>query len=160
MLQAWKQWQLPGTPCGRRSTRQGECLVASLTVQETAVAGGERQSGSYFRRRASRVATGEDLYTFWSCDGREGLSRIRDLSLSGLFIESPVEQEVGAPMKLDFLAEEGPIRANAAVCYVKPGRGVGLKLIAIHQQDFERFAGLIQSKRTKAEACCTSEVQQ
>src|SRR5205085_2843538 len=102
----------------------------------------------------------EDLYTFWSCDGREGLSRIRDLSLSGLFIESPVEQEVGAPMKLDFLAEEGPIRANAAVCYVKPGRGVGLKLIAIHQQDFERFAGLIQSKRTKAEACCTSEVQQ
>jgi len=63
-------------------------------------------------------------------------------------------------MKLDFLAGEGPIRANAAVCYVKPGQGVGLKLIAIHQQDFERFAGLIQRKRTKAEACCASQVQQ
>lgn len=134
--------------------------MASLTLQETAVTGRDRQCASDFRRRASRVATGEDLYTFWSCDGREGLSRIRDLSLSGLFIESPVEQELGAPVKLDFLADEGPIRANAVVCHLKPSRGVGLKLIAIHHQDGERLAGLIERMQTNPEACCAPEPHQ
>ena len=131
--------------------------MASLILQETAVAGRDRRGGAYFRRRASRVATGEDVYTFWSCDGREGLSRIRDLSLGGLFIESPVEQELGAPVKLDFLADEGPIRANAVVCHLKPCQGVGLKLIAIHHQDCERLGGLIERMRTNPEACCTPE---
>lgn len=126
--------------------------MATMTL-DGALAGVERQSTSYFRRRVARVDAGEDIYAFWSCDGREGLSRVRDVSLGGLFIESPVEQDLGASVKLDFLAGEGQIRANAVVRHVRPGKGAGLKVIAINDQDCQRLAGLIQRVGTNAEVC-------
>jgi hypothetical protein len=64
--------------------------------------------------------------------------------LGGLFIESPIEQHLGAPVKLDFLAGEGQIRASAVVCHMKRGEGVGLKFIAINHLDCQRLAGLIE----------------
>lgn len=130
--------------------------MATMTLQEGVLRGTERQSPSYFRRRAARVDAGDGIYAFWSCDGREGLSRVRDVSLGGLFIESPVEQDLGASVKLDFLAGEGQIRANAVVRHVRPGKGAGLKLIAINDQDCQRLAGLIQRVGTNIEVCCTA----
>ena len=118
--------------------------MANLLQREDALAGSVRESASYFRRRASRVHPSEDVYTFWSCDGNEGLSRVRDLSVGGLFIESPMEQDLGAPVKLEFLADEGQIRASAVVCYVKRSEGVGLKFTAINHQDCQRVAGLMK----------------
>jgi hypothetical protein len=96
------------------------------------------------------VHAGESVYTFWSCDGHQGLSRVRDLSSGGLFIESPVQQHLGAPVKLHFLAEEGQIRASAEVRHVKGSEGVGLKFIAIHDQDCQRLAGLIKRASEQA----------
>jgi hypothetical protein len=125
--------------------------MASL-IQENALAGSVRESGSYFGRRASRVHPSEDVYTFWSCDGNEGLSRVRDLSPGGLFIESPMEQGLGAPVKLEFLADEGQIRASAVVCYVKRSEGVGLKFTAINHQDCQRIAGLMKRVGTTPRA--------
>lgn len=129
--------------------------MATVTLGET-LAGAEGQSASYFRRRVARIDAGEDIYAFWSCDGREGLSRVRDVSLGGLFIESRVEQDLGASVKLDFLAGEGQIRANAVVRHVRPGKGAGLKLIAINDQDCQRLAGLIQRVGTNTEVCRTA----
>ncbi len=119
-----------------------------------------RGSASYFRRRTSRAEAGESVYAFWSCDGREGLSRVCDLGLGGLFIESPVEQDLGAPVKLHFLADEGQIRANAVVRHVRPGKGAGLKLIAINDQDCQRLASLIRRVRMNTEVCRTGKAGQ
>lgn len=102
-----------------------------------------------FRRRASRVGAEEDVYAFWSCDGREGLSHVRDLSLGGLFMETPVEENPGALVKLHSLAKEGQIRASAEVRYAKPGQGLGLKLIAINGQDRQHFAALLKRLGTR-----------
>jgi hypothetical protein len=118
--------------------------MANLLLQENVMAGSERQSASYFRRRNSRVHAGEGVYTLWSCDGHEGLSRVRDLGSRGLFIESPIEQELGAPVRLHFLADEGQIRASAVVRHVKRGQGVGLKLIAINHLDSQRLVALMK----------------
>src|SRR5215469_2083232 len=85
------------------------------------------QSASCLRRRTSRIEASEGVYAFWSCDGRDELSRVRDLSLGGLFIESPAEENIGALVKLNFLAGEGPILASAVVCHVRLGQGLGLK---------------------------------
>lgn len=126
-----------------------------LQLQEDGSAGSASQSASYFRRRASRVEAGESVYALWSCGGRDGLSRVCDLSLGGLFIESSFVENLGAPVKLDFLADEGQIRANAVVRHVRPGKGLGLKLIAINEQDCQRLAGLIQRFRMSPEGCCT-----
>ena len=125
--------------------------MAKTIVQEDCSAGSADQSVSYFRRRTSRVEVGESVYAFWSCDGRDGLSRVRDLSLRGLFIESSLEEDPGASVKLYFLANEGQIRANAEVRHVKRGRGLGLKLIAINDQDCQRLVGLIQRVRASLE---------
>jgi hypothetical protein len=86
----------------------------------------------------------------WSCDGNEGLSRVRDLSPGGLFIESPMERDLGAPLRLEFLVDEGQIRASAVVCYVKRSEGLGLKFTAINHQDCQRVAGLMKRVGTRA----------
>ena len=122
--------------------------MAKRMLLEDGSAGSAGQSASYFRRRTSRAEAGESVYAFWSCDGRDTLSRVRDLSLGGLFIESPVEENLGAPVKLHFLADEGQIRASAEVRHVRRGRGLGLKLIAINNRDCQRLAGLIQRVQT------------
>ncbi len=99
------------------------------------------QTMSCFRRHTSRVEAEESVYAFWSCDGREGLSRVRDLSPSGLF--------------MDFLAGEGQIRASAEVRHAKPGKGVGLKFIAINRQDCQHLAALIKRLGIRRQACPT-----
>jgi hypothetical protein len=127
--------------------------MGNWAVQDVAT-GGAPQSASHFRRRNSRVDAGESVYAFWSCDGHDCLSRVRDLSLGGLFIESPMQESLDAPVNLHFLADEGQIHANAVVRHVKPGKGLGLKLIAINDQDCQRLAGLIQRVRTSPEVRC------
>ncbi|PYT82097.1 MAG: hypothetical protein DMG40_07265 [Acidobacteria bacterium] len=114
----------------------------------------ERQRASYFRRRTSRARVGESVYAFWSCDGRENLSRVRDLGLGGVFIECPFEENLDAPVKLHFLADEGQIRANAVVRHVEGGKGLGLKFIAINDQDLQRLAGLIKRVQSNFQPCC------
>jgi hypothetical protein len=99
------------------------------------------------------VHAGESVYTFWACDGHQGLSRVRDLSFRGLFIESPIEQPLGAPIRLHFLAEEGQIRASAEVRHVKRSQGVGLKFTAMNHQDSQRLAGLIKRVETNPALC-------
>jgi len=113
------------------------------------------QTMSCFRRHTSRVEAEESVYAFWSCDGREGLSRVRDLSPSGLFMESPVEEHLGALVTLHFLAGEGQIRASAEVRHAKPGKGVGLKFIAINRQDCQHLAALIKRLGIRRQACPT-----
>lgn len=107
------------------------------------------------RTRPSRVDGNEGVYAFWSCDGREGLSRVRDLSPSGLFMESPVEERLGAPIRLHFLANEGQIDAIAEVCHTKPGHGVGLKFVAINAQDRHRLQALIKRLGPSPTLCGT-----
>jgi hypothetical protein len=45
--------------------------------------------------------------------------------------------------KLDFLVEEGQIRAEAVVRHIKPGNGLGLKFTAVTEQDWEHLAALL-----------------
>ena len=133
--------------------------MAIEILEEEGLAGSAGQSASYFRRRISRVEAGESVYAFWSCDGRDGLSRVRDLSMRGLFIESPLEEELGAPVNLYFLANEGQIRASAEVRHVRRGRGLGLKFIAIDQKDCQRLAGLLQRVRTSEVGTTSSSLE-
>lgn len=127
--------------------------METMTLEEGVLEGSERPSESYLRRRTARVDAGESVYTLWSCEGREGLSRACDLGLGGLFVESPVAQNLGAPVRLHFLTDEGQIRANAVVRHVRPGKGAGLKLVAINDQDCQRLASLIRRVRMNTEAC-------
>jgi hypothetical protein len=54
---------------------------------------------------------------------------------------------LGAKASLHFLVEEGQIRAEAVVCHVEPGRGLGLKFTAVLEEDRHRLAVLMKRLR-------------
>src|SRR5712664_1365471 len=101
---------------------------------------------SYPRRFFSRVERRVDVWGRWRFNGREERSRVRDLSLGGLFVETAKSRAVGASVKLDFLVQEGPIGAEAIVRHVK-SRGLGLKFAAMGNEDQKRLKALITRLR-------------
>lgn len=104
---------------------------------------------AYSRRLSPRIEAVQGVYVYWSCNGRDDLSRVLDLSISGLFLESPkARASIGSSTKLHFLVSEGSIRADAVVRYVLPGQGLGLKLIALPEEDRARFTSLIKRLRS------------
>jgi|ERR1700682_980932 hypothetical protein len=95
------------------------------------------------RRFNSRVETPEGVWVYWSCGGRDDTSRVRNVSLGGLFIETRKPMVVDAKTKLEFLVQEGQIRADALVRHVNPSRGVGLKFTAVRIGDRSHLAALL-----------------
>jgi hypothetical protein len=95
------------------------------------------------RRRYPRVETPCGVWVYWNCKGREDTSRVRDLSTGGLFVETKEVRDVDATIRLDFLVQEGQIRAKAVVRHVKPGSGLGLKLTALTEEDGPRLTALL-----------------
>jgi len=87
-----------------------------------------------------------DVWVSWRSNGRKETSRVRDLSLGGLFVETAKTTGVGASVKLYFLVQEGQIGAEAVVRHVKSG-GLGLKLSAIGDEDQKRLKALITRLR-------------
>ena len=96
------------------------------------------------RRLTSRVPTPDGVWALWSCSGRDDLSRVRDISVAGLFLETNVRVGVGMEIGLHFLVPEGQIRANAAVRHTDSQLGLGLKFIAVKGEDRPRLEALIE----------------
>ena len=95
-----------------------------------------------------RVETPNGAWVYWNCKGREDTSRVRDLSLGGLFVETEEARDVDATVRLDFLVQEGQIRAEAVVRHVKPGRGLGLRFTALTEEDGPRLTALMTRLRS------------
>jgi hypothetical protein len=119
----------------------------------TAIPGRKRnlqQKILHLRRSHSRVEALVNVYIFWRSDGREDLAKVKNLSFSGLFIETEKSKDPGDAAELHFLVQEGQIRANAVVRRAKPGHGLGLKLMAVHDNDRRRLAELMKRLRSAA----------
>jgi PilZ domain len=95
------------------------------------------------RRRYPRVEKPEGVWVYWNCKGRADTSQVRDLSTGGLFVETKELRDLGATMRVDFLVQEGQIRAKAVVRHLKPGSGVGLKFTELAAEDGPRLAALM-----------------
>jgi len=100
------------------------------------------------RRRCPRVEKPQGVWVYWNCKGREDTSRVRDLSTGGLFVETEEARDVDAPIRLDFLVQEGRIRAKAVVRHAKTGSGLGLKFTALTEEDGPRLAALMTRLRS------------
>ena len=86
------------------------------------------------------------MWVYFRSNGREETSRVRDLSLGGLFVETAKSKVVGASVKLNFLVQEGQIGAEAVVRHVKSD-GLGLKLLVMGKEDQKRLKALIARLR-------------
>ena len=110
---------------------------------------GLRQRTSPSRRFTSRVEAPEDTWVYWRCDGRDDLSHVQNISLGGLFIETPRRTAKGAAVSLSFLVREGQIRADADVRHAVPGTGIGLKFRAVREEDRPYLAALMARIRAE-----------
>ncbi|PYT69345.1 MAG: hypothetical protein DMG39_18790 [Acidobacteria bacterium] len=95
------------------------------------------------RRFTSRVQAPGDVWVYWECQGRDDLSPVRNMSLGGVFIETPLPQPSGAVTRLDFLVAEGQIRADAVVRHARAGAGLGMKFTALGEKDRPNLAALL-----------------
>lgn len=111
----------------------------------------EQQRPRYFRRLSARIEAREDAWVYWNCDGHDEFSRIRNVGVGGIFIETPKASKVDAKTKIHFLAGEGQIKAEAVVRHCKPNHGLGLKFTNLGDTDRRRlevFIKRLSSKRS------------
>ena len=101
------------------------------------------------RRMNSRVEAWGDVWVYWQCSGTEGLSPVLDMSIGGLFIQTPKPKAENVLARLHFLVPEGQIRADAVVRHARPGIGLGLKFTAVSEQDRPQLALLLMRLRGK-----------
>ncbi len=107
------------------------------------------QKSSYSRRALTRLPASEDIWVCWRCNGRDDVSRVLDISVDGLFIQTPhLKIKEGMPAKLDFLVQEGGIKADAIVRHVIGGLGLGLKFLGATDQDRQRLKTLLSRLRS------------
>jgi PilZ domain len=66
------------------------------------------------------------------------------LSVGGLFLSTPVRPPKGIKAQIEFLVQEGNIRAEAVVRHLVPSNGMGLKFTAISDQDCPNLVALIR----------------
>lgn len=109
---------------------------------------GPQQRPLSARRVAPRIDAQGDVSVYWQCEGRDDVSHIRDLSATGLCIATSRTQPIGAKATLEFLVQEGRIKAVAVVRHMTPGIGLGLKFTAVTEQDCRRLEALMNRLRS------------
>jgi len=67
--------------------------------------------------------------------------------MGGLFVETEEARDVDTKVRLDFLVQEGQIRAEAVVRHVKPDSGLGLRFTALIAEDRPRLTALMTRLR-------------
>lgn len=109
-----------------------------------------KQTASASRRFSARVATPDGVWVYWRCNGRDETSRVGDMSAGGLFLVTTQARPVGSTAEIDFLVQEGQIRAKTVVRHVSHGRGLGLKFTAVTDADRSRLMQLMSRVRSLA----------
>lgn len=102
------------------------------------------QQPAYSRRRSSRAPVLGEVWVYWSCEGRDDVSRIGNISVGGMFLESRTSRPVGSKIKLNFLVQEGQIRAEAVVQHAASGHGLGMKFTGVTEEDRPHLAALVR----------------
>jgi PilZ domain len=107
----------------------------------------QASSRSGTRRFNSRIQTSDGVWVYWYCNGRAETSRVQDVGLGGVFLETVGACPVGAKAELHFLVQEGQIRTQAEVRHVAKGRGIGLKFTAVKDEDRPALVSLMRRAR-------------
>ncbi len=101
------------------------------------------------RRLSSRIETPPGIWVYWLCDGRADLSRVQNVSLGGVFLNTtPKASPIDSRAEIHFCVQEGQIRTEGIVRPVAAGRGVGLRFAAIKETDRPHLIRLMDRLRS------------
>ena len=101
------------------------------------------------RRRVPRIPS-PDVWVYWEGGKHRDVSRVRDLSPAGLFVETRFRKSEGDLLQLHLLVQEGRIRMEAQVRHMSTGQGLGLKLNSVATNDLSQFDALLSRVRSNA----------
>src|SRR2546427_8854087 len=78
------------------------------------------------RRLTSRVRAPGDVWVYWQCRGREDVSRVRNMSMGGLFIETPEPRAEGRSRQIEFsgAGRADPGRCRRKACKIRCWLGI------------------------------------
>jgi len=105
---------------------------------------------AHSRRFTTRIDTPQDVWVYWHSAGRNDVSRVRNISAGGLFLETDARLAVGMKMNLNFLVPEGQIRADAIVRRAGPQGGLGMKFTELRADDRKHLEALLRRSRELA----------
>jgi uncharacterized protein (TIGR02266 family) len=95
-------------------------------------------------RRTPRFETAKGLWVAWRTDGAPSVSRVRDLSLGGVFITTRTPLSQGSAIKLLFSLPEGEMRIEGTVRYSNKASGMGVEFTQMGTADRARLRELIR----------------
>jgi hypothetical protein len=94
-----------------------------------------------------RLPATRDVWVYWECGGFGDVSRVRDLSTGGIFIETSRRRKKGDLVQVHFLVPEGQISLDGVVAQAKPSEGLGLKFQALATRDITKLSLLLERVR-------------
>ncbi len=95
-------------------------------------------------RQYPRVSSPKGTVLAWQNAGMKQLSRVGDLGMGGLYIQTAEPPPPGTYIQLLFDVPAGEVRARAAVQRSKPKEGMGVKFVAMQREDRARLAGWLK----------------
>jgi hypothetical protein len=90
-------------------------------------------------RRYPRFNSPKPTFSAWRSASQRYVSRVENLGLGGLFIRTPEPPPQGTLIQLLLETSEGDIRARAEVRNNRPQEAMGVKIVALEQEDRARF---------------------
>ncbi len=100
--------------------------------------------GGKENRRTARVAVSKGLWVAWQADGPRNVSRVRDLSAGGVFIQTPLVVPIGTELEMLFALPEGETRVEGIVRYADGKNGIGVEFTHMGAADRARVQELLR----------------
>jgi hypothetical protein len=91
-------------------------------------------------RSYPRLSSPKGTILAWQTAGKRFVSSVDNLGLGGIYICTPEPPPPGTFIQLLLDVPAGEVRARAVVRTSKPHQGMGVKFVAMHQEDRARFA--------------------
>jgi hypothetical protein len=95
-------------------------------------------------RQNARIAVSKGVWVAWQSDGPRNVSRVRDLSVGGVFISTAIPVPVGTEVDMLFTQPEGETRIRGIVRYADGNNGIGVEFTSMGTADRARFQELLR----------------
>ena len=116
----------------------GSLLIALVTFPCLMTT--ETPSGT---RRHPRISLPQGMSVTWYGSGQQQVSRVKTLSMGGLFLCGSNTVRVGTDLTLVFEVPGGMVLANAVVRNIVAGEGMGVEFTKMNPQNQALLEGLL-----------------
>lgn len=94
-------------------------------------------------RRQQRISLPQGMSVTWYGGGQQQVSRVKTLSMGGLFLCGSTTLRVGTDLTLVFEVPGGMVLADAVVRNIVPGEGMGVEFTKMNPQNRVLLEGLL-----------------